>query len=97
MTVFDVCLQDDTTPAAVLLWNSLTGDYRYCCTGSTYTGRGTYLRRGNIFTLSQVGGAQRVNASLDASANRGTASLQVSGVNRCPITDRDIRNNTWCQ
>jgi hypothetical protein len=97
MTVFDVCLQDETTPAAVLLWNSRTGDYRYCCTGSTYSGRGTYLRKGNIFTLSHVGGAQRVNASLDASANRGTSSLQVSGVNRCPITDRDISNNTWCQ
>ncbi|MGH9970531.1 MAG: hypothetical protein ACREBG_22445 [Pyrinomonadaceae bacterium] len=30
---FDVCLQDDSTPARVVLWNSSTGDYIFNCGG----------------------------------------------------------------
>lgn len=96
VTVFDLCLQDDTTPGSTLLWNSQTGDYRYCCAGVSYAGRGASTRKGGVYTLSQMSGAQRVTASVDSSANRGTATLQVGSANGCPITDRDIRNNT-CQ
>lgn len=94
VTVFDIFVQDDSNPATMLLWNSQTGDYRYCCAGSSYAGRGASRSKGGLFTLAQAVGTHRINASLTASVNRGTASLQVGGVNRCPITDRDIRNNS---
>ncbi|HKY04221.1 MAG TPA: HYR domain-containing protein, partial [Blastocatellia bacterium] len=94
VTVFDVFVQDDSNAAGMLLWNSLTGDYRYCCAGSTYAGRGVSRVKGGSFTLAQSIGPHRITASVTASVDRGTASLQVGGVNRCPITDRNIRNNS---
>jgi hypothetical protein len=97
VTVFDVCLQDDSSPNTAIVWNSLTGDYRFCCTGLTYTGRGTVARVGSIFTLTHNSTDRRLVASVDALQNRGTATLQVpAGVTRCTILDRDLRNNT-CQ
>lgn len=30
---FDVCLQDDSVPARVVLWNTFTGDYVFSCPG----------------------------------------------------------------
>jgi hypothetical protein len=97
VTTFDVCLQDDSNLSRVLLWNSVTGDYRYCCAGTVLTGRGTVTRQGNIFKLTHTTGDRRVNASLDASQNKGTASLQHPlGTSKCPILDRDTRNNS-CQ
>jgi hypothetical protein len=97
VAVFDVCLQDDSNSNAVLLWNSQTGDYRYCCNGAAIVGRGTVSRQGNIFKLTHTAGDRRVNASLDASQNKGSASLQHPlGTSKCPILDRDTRNNS-CQ
>jgi hypothetical protein len=43
-------------------------------------------------TFSLSDGARRLSALLDATQNKGSASLQVGGVT-CGITDRDIRNN----
>src|SRR5262249_3010878 len=94
---FDVCLQDDSLSSTVLIWNSLTGDYIFCCGGTKYSGKGIVAQRGSIFTLTDFSGNRRVSASVDASQNRGSASLQSPpGVTRCSITDRDTRNNS-CQ
>ncbi|MEW6212929.1 MAG: choice-of-anchor Q domain-containing protein [Acidobacteriota bacterium] len=95
ISTFDVCTQDDTNSRTVLLWNSQTGDYLFCCAGFIFTGRGVAARQGNVFTLSHNAFNRRVLARVDAGLSKGTASLQSPvGVSRCSITDRDIRNNS---
>jgi len=99
VTVFDVCLQDDSNPGSVLLFNSSTGDYRFCCGGTTFTGRGLVRIMGCILTLQDFPSDRRVLGTIDKSVFRGTAALQSPpGTIRCTITDRDTRNNSCaCQ
>lgn len=94
-TVFDVRLQDDSNPSIVMLFNSFTGDYRFCCGGTTFVGKGTINKRGCLTTLSHNPPTMRVTASVDPSVNKGSAALQSPpGSVRCTIYDRDISNNT---
>ena len=91
----DICLQDDANPSTVLLFSSQTGDYRFCCNGTVFTGRGTVIVRGSAITLQHNTTDRRVQANVDRSVFRGTASLQSPpGTIRCTISDRDTRNNT---
>ena len=95
VTVFDVCLQDDSSAATVILFNSFTGDYLFCCDGTTYAGAGTVQKQGSIYTLTHNTTTRRVTARFDGTQYKGTASLQSPiGTTRCSITDRDTRNNT---
>jgi hypothetical protein len=94
VTVYDICLQDDST-GATLLFNSQTGDYRLCCGGAAITGRGTVSRRGNTVTLTHNTTSRRLQASVDTSNRKGNASYQSPpGILACSITDRDTGNNT---
>jgi hypothetical protein len=83
----------------VLMWNTLTGEYRFCCSGSVFTGKGTVVKQGSVYTLTHNPADRRVSATLDGSQNRGTASLQSPpGTPRCTITDRNLANNSClCQ
>ena len=93
VTVFDVCLQDDSNPQVSLVFNSHTGDYRFCGVGVTSTGRGVVTRRGDIVTLEHNAADRRLIGRK--SGGLGTASLQSPpGSLAGSITDRDIRNNT---
>jgi hypothetical protein len=95
VTVFDVCLQDDNNANSVLLFNSLTGDYRFCCNGSVFTGRGKVSRQGCTITLEHNAVDRRVLGKADKSIFRGNGSIQTPpGTTRCTISDRDIRNNS---
>jgi hypothetical protein len=97
VTVFDVCLQDDRS-GDLLVFNSLTGDYRFtrCGTGGfTITGKGMITRVGCIMTLTDA----RVSATLDrcviAPQNRGRASVKLNPV--APaflINDSNTLDNT---
>jgi hypothetical protein len=94
VTTFNICLQDDSDPGRVFLGNSLTGDYLLCCGGTTYSGKATVSRRGNIFTFQHYTTDRRVLAKDDEGVFKGSASLQSPpGVVKCTITDRDTRNN----
>jgi HYR domain. len=95
VSVFDTVLQDDANPSIVLLWNSLTGAYRFCCNGTVYTGIGKSLRQGCVYTLDHTGGiVQRVLGRVDKAVHSGTASLQAPpGTTRCTITDRNTLND----
>jgi len=100
ISLFDNVLQDDSNPANELLWNSLTGAYRFCCNGTTLTGVGKSLRQGCVFTLDHTSGlALRVVGRVDKAVHTGTASLQAPpGTIRCTITDRNTLNDTvTCQ
>jgi len=97
VNVFDVCLQDDSDRQTELLYNSFTGDYRFCGDGVRLTGTGTPTRRGGTFTLQHFPPDRRLLSQLDSSQNRGTVSVRYGG-RLVSIIDRDIRNNTiTCQ
>ena len=97
LQVFDTCLQDDSNPGVVFLGNSVTGDYRFCCNGTVFSGRATVYKKGSVVTFEHNPADRRVLAKKDGTVCRGTASLQSPpGSLRCTITDRDTRNNT-CQ
>src|SRR4030095_3657494 len=51
VNVFNGCLQDDSNPRTVVLFNTVTGDYRFCCNGTTFTGRGAVSQVGCVFTI----------------------------------------------
>jgi uncharacterized repeat protein (TIGR01451 family) len=94
VSTFDTCLQDDGNPGALLLFDSTTGDYMFCCGSVHLMGKGTITKKGCSVTLSQNGPDRRVSAAVDKCAMKGTASLQFPiGVTLCNIIDRNISNN----
>ena len=99
LTTFDTALQDDSDPSIILLWNSLTGAYRFCCNGTTFTGIGKSTIQGCVFTLQHNPADRRVLGRVDKAVHAGTASLQApAGTIRCTITDRNTLNDTpTCQ
>jgi hypothetical protein len=99
VNIFDICLQDDSNPGSALSINSLTGEYRFCCSGTTYTGIGTITKKGSTVTLEYTDSTRRVYAKVDKAAGTATAWLQQPpGTNVCTITDRNMANNSCtCQ
>jgi len=99
VNVFDLCVQDDSDPTTVVLINSLTGDYRFCCHGVTYTGTGTMIIRGSIFTLEHNAADRRVLVKDDEGVHKASGSIQAPpGTTRCTITDRNTLDNSCvCQ
>jgi CSLREA domain-containing protein len=95
VTVFDVALQDDSNPGTILLWNSITGAYRFCCNGITFTGIGKSRVQGCIYTLEHNPADRRVLGRVDKSVRSGSGSIQAPpGRIRCTITDRNTMNDT---
>ena len=97
VTVFDARLQDDSDPSRVVLWNTTTGEYIFCCAGTSFTGVGKAFSSGDNFTFEHNAADRRVRGSLSAGSNppRGNASLKFNaGTIFCTIVDRDTRNDT---
>ena len=98
ISAFNACIQDDSDPTSVILFNTFTGEYRVCCNGVLLaSGTGTLLQQGCDFTLQHYPGDRRVTARWSSATFKGSGSLQKpAGTLRCTIADRDIRNNS-CQ
>ena len=95
--VFDVCMEDDANPCKVLLFDSFTGDYIFCCCTFSLSGTGTVKKKGGTWSLTDTPPDRRVQVTLDTLQHRGTANLQFPvGTQVCSIQDRDTRNNS-CQ
>ncbi|HWP43748.1 MAG TPA: HYR domain-containing protein, partial [Blastocatellia bacterium] len=95
VSVFDICLQDDSNSSVSLLINSLTGAYQFTCGGTTFTGTGKITGLGCGRTLNHNAPDRRVRASWDTSVRRGNASLQLPpGTTRCTIVDSNMANNS---
>ncbi len=97
VTTFDVCLEDNGNPGNVLLFNSVTGDYLFCCasTGVKVTGKGTLTKKGSDITLTHNPSNRRVSGKISISAKTGTASLQMPpGTNACMFSDSNTANNS---
>ena len=99
VTTFDLCVQDDSNPATVVLVNTTTGAYRFCCSGTVYTGTGTVTTKGNLVTVQDNNGPRRLLIKVDKGPKSGTASLaQPPGAMLCQIRDTNIMNNSClCQ
>jgi hypothetical protein len=101
VTVFTACLADESVPGNVVLFSTLTGDYRFCCNGQLVaTGRGTLTLRGCIGTIDDLKGSRKVHIEFDFSAangaGKGTAAIFINGSTNpvCKITDQNMANNT---
>jgi subtilisin-like proprotein convertase family protein len=99
VNVFNVRLQDNANSSTVLLFNTTTGAYRFCCSGTTFTGVGTVAVRGCTYTLTHNAADRRVSGQMDFSTFKGSGSIQLPvGTTRCTLSDNDVRNNTsLCQ
>ena len=94
VSTFDLRLIDDTNQSIRALVNSFTGQYRFCCSGTTFTGVGKVIKQGDTYTLSHTPPDRRVTIRVAAglSPPSGSASLQApAGKTICTITDRDTR------
>jgi len=92
---FDVCLQDNSNPSTTLLFNSTTGDYIFCCGGTSFSGRGTLTVRADVYTLEHNASDRRVLGKFDNISHTGSASLQSPpGSTLCTLTDRNTLNNS---
>jgi len=96
VTVFGMCLQDDSNPGNVVLLNPFTGAYQFCCNGVVAaSGTGTLSVKGCVVSIQHYPGNYRVNIQADTAVKRGSATIQLPpGVLKCSIGDRDITNNT---
>lgn len=96
ITVFGLCLQDDSNPGNVVLFNPSTGAYQFCCNGVVVaSGTGTVSVKGCVVAIQHYPGTYRVNISADTAVKKGNASIQMPpGVSKCTIMDRNITNNT---
>jgi HYR domain len=89
VSVFNACLQDDSSPGRVILFNTQTGDYVACCGLQKLSGRGRITQQGCVVTLDHSG---FVRATVDFSVRRGNGSIQ--GSTTCALSDSNTANNT---
>jgi hypothetical protein len=95
VTTFDICIQDDSDSTVVLMFNSLTGDYVFCCSGTKFVGKGEVKKKGGQVTLTHNPADRRLQAMVSQATNTATASLQAPpGTLRCLITVRNLTNNS---
>ena len=95
VTTFDLCLQDDSNPGAMVMVNSSSGDYLFCCGGTIFTGQGTVSIKGNLVTVEQNKTNRRVTIKVARGTKQGTASYPSPPGNiLCQIRDTNITNNT---
>jgi uncharacterized repeat protein (TIGR01451 family) len=95
VTIFDMFIQDDSNPAVGLLFDSITGNYVFCCAGTKFVGKGTITKSGSIIALTDNKPDRRLVAKVDLAKKQATAQLQSPpGVVKCTLTDRNITNNS---
>ncbi|HKQ06687.1 MAG TPA: HYR domain-containing protein [Blastocatellia bacterium] len=94
VTVWSGCLQDESSPANVVLFNSQTGDYQFCCNGVVIaTGTGTATVRGCTVSISHTKQNRKVQLTADLAVKRGTATVIIANQTTCQIIDKNTANN----
>ncbi|HKQ08911.1 MAG TPA: ExeM/NucH family extracellular endonuclease [Blastocatellia bacterium] len=93
--VWTGCLQDESNPGNVVLFDAQTGDYQFCCNGVvTATGTGTLTVRGCTVSFDHIKGNRKIKITADMAVKRGTATLIIANQTTCVITDQNMANNT---
>ena len=95
VAVFNLCLQDNSNPGNVVLVNTSTGAYRFCCNGVLVaSGIGTLNIRGCTVSISGSSNNKIVQITVDGASMRGTAAIKQGGGILCIISDSNLANNT---
>jgi hypothetical protein len=98
VSIFNGRLQDDSEGCNnTVLFNTISGAYRWCCHGTIFTGVAKVTKAGSTYKLEHNAADRRVliNLSSGSFPPSGNASLQSPpGTVRCVIQDRDTRNDT---
>jgi uncharacterized repeat protein (TIGR01451 family) len=95
--VWGACLQDESNPGNVCLFDTQTGEYQFCCNGHVIaTGTGRPTVRGCVVQIDHIKGNRKVSLRADLSVKRGTATVIIANQTTCVITDQNMANNN-CQ
>ncbi|MFL6216239.1 MAG: HYR domain-containing protein, partial [Blastocatellia bacterium] len=95
VTVYSGCLQDESNPGNVCLFDLQSGKYQFCCNGQVVaTGTGTVTVRGCIVSISHTKGDRKVQLNADLSQKRGVATIVIVNQTTCTVTDQNMTNNT---
>ncbi len=101
VTVYDICIQDDTNPANAVVANSFTGDYIFCCGATKVIGTGVVTKKpGGFITITHTTSTRKVVIQVTPPLNvnqpiTGSASLQMPvGTTLCNFRDSNIANNS---
>jgi Domain of unknown function DUF11/HYR domain/Calx-beta domain len=93
--VWTSCLQDESNPGNICLFDAQTGEYQFCCKGVVVaTGVGTANVRGCVVQIDHIKGNRKVSLRADLSVKRGTATVIIANQTTCTITDQNMANNT---
>jgi subtilisin-like proprotein convertase family protein len=91
VTVYDICLQDETSPNRVCLMNSFTGDYVLCCGALKFSGKGVVTKQVGQITMQHNSPNGLVTVKVTTTNKTGTVTA--TGTWGCAITDRNYTNN----
>ncbi len=97
VTAFDGRLQDDTVPTRVVIFNTITGEYRFCCDAMTLVGQASsIIRKGGEIMLQDNRSDRRVIIRVSKAIFKGTATANTLAPPnfQCQIQDRDTRDDT---
>lgn len=95
VNVYSGSLVDEANTGNVVLFNAMTGDYRFCCNGSLIaSGRGSLSVSGCDLAIDHIKGNRRIHISVSASAQgSGNAYMQKGSNQHCQITDNTLAGN----
>jgi uncharacterized repeat protein (TIGR01451 family) len=94
VTVWSACLQDESNPGNVCLFDAQTGKYQFCCNGQVVaTGTGTPTVRGCLISINHTKGDRKVQLNADLSQKRGEATIIIANQMTCHVTDTNMMNN----
>jgi len=98
VNVYSACLQDDSMFGNVVLFNAITGAFRFCCNGALVaSGRGALTANGCDVTINQTKNTRTVHISVKGSQGTGTAYVQKGSTQTCSISDSQMAgNNCTC-
>ena len=99
VTIFDVCIQDNTT-RKILVFSSTTGQFQFfdCSKNITFSGTSVPARNFCKITLGgatggKTGGGGTVSATANTCTQAATATVVVNGVTHV-LNDSNMSNNT---
>jgi uncharacterized repeat protein (TIGR01451 family) len=94
VTTFDLAIVDDSGGGSLFI-NTVTGDYVFCCGGTTITGRATIKKKGCTLTITHTPTDRRLQITYDSCQAKGQGTLQMPpGTTKCTIIDRNTANSS---
>jgi dipeptidyl aminopeptidase/acylaminoacyl peptidase len=95
VNVYSGALVDESNTGNVVLFNAMTGDYRFCCDGALIaSGHGVLSGSGCDIAIDQTKGNRRIHISINGDGQgSGTAYVQKGTTIKCSVTDNALAGN----